>query len=98
MTRRLYRLPEADSDLDDIYFHLARRSIASADRALLRILDAEQRLLQFPEIGQARPDLRPGIRHWPVGRHLIFYRIDESAIVIVRVVHGARDLPSLFDT
>lgn len=97
MSRRLYRLPAAELDLDEIYARIAGDSIAAADRVLLRVLAAEQRLLQFPEIGQARPDLLPGLRHWPVGNYLIFYRIDPEAITVIRVVHGARDLPALFD-
>ena len=40
-----------------------------------------------------------GTRRMPVagfGKHLIFYQARESEIVILRVVHGARDLESLF--
>jgi toxin ParE1/3/4 len=94
--RRLYRLPAAEADIDDIYLHIALDNVAAADRVVLRILSAEQRLLVFPEIGQARPDLLPGLRHWPVGNYLIFYRITDETLEIVRVVHGARDLPVLF--
>jgi toxin ParE1/3/4 len=96
VTRRLYRTPAAEADLDDIYLHVADDSVAAADRLLMRILAAEQRLLEFPEIGQVRSDLGQGLRHWPVGRYLIFYRIDPERIAIIRVVHGARDLPRLF--
>jgi toxin ParE1/3/4 len=98
VTRRLYRSPAAEVDLDEIYLRVASDSVAAADRLLMRILEAEQRLLEFPEIGQARPDLAHGLRHWPVGRYLIFYLIEPERIAVVRVVHGARDLPQLFDT
>jgi toxin ParE1/3/4 len=95
--RRLYRLPAAERDLDEIYLYIAADSIKAADGLLMRLLDAESRLLEFPEIGQARPDLRPGLRHWPVGNFLILYRVDDDAITVVRVLHGARDLSGLFD-
>ncbi len=97
MTRRLDRLPAAERDLDEIYLYVATDSIKAADGVLTRLLNAEQRLLDFPEMGQARPDLRPGLRHWPVGNYLILYRIDADAITVVRVIHGARDLPGLLD-
>jgi plasmid stabilization system protein ParE len=29
-------------------------------------------------------------------KHLIFYRIEKDRLVILRIVHGARDLESLF--
>jgi toxin ParE1/3/4 len=97
LIRQLNRLPAAERDLDDIYIHIAADSIKAADGVLMRILDAERRLIEFPEIGQARPDLRAGLRHWVVGNFLILYRTDDDAITVVRVVHGARDLRGLLD-
>jgi len=97
LTLRLDRLPAAERDLEDIWWHIAEDSPAAADRLLLRILAAQERLLQFPQIGQSRPEIRADLRYWPVGNYLIFYRVDDEAITIVRVVHGARDLPELFD-
>jgi len=32
----------------------------------------------------------------PVGNYVIFYRPIEDGIVVIRVLHGARDLPELF--
>ena len=40
-----------------------------------------------------------GVRRMPVPRfpkHLVFYRFRDQKIVILRIVHGARDLESLF--
>jgi toxin ParE1/3/4 len=40
-----------------------------------------------------------GVRRMPVSKfpkHMIFYRNDENEALILRVVHGARDLESLF--
>jgi tagatose 1,6-diphosphate aldolase len=33
-------------------------------------------------------DLRPGLRSFPVGEYVIFYRIDEYNVLILRVIHG----------
>jgi toxin ParE1/3/4 len=92
------RSRQAESDLDDLWLWLAQNaSIAAAERMTARIEAGEDRLGDHPEIGQARPDLAPGMRHWPVPPFLILYRIDDAALTVVRVVHGARDLPSLFE-
>jgi plasmid stabilization system protein ParE len=32
-----------------------------------------------------------------VGRYLILYRVDPDALMVVRVMHGARDLPNVLD-
>jgi toxin ParE1/3/4 len=32
-----------------------------------------------------------------VGHYLIFYRIDEGAVEVLRIIHGSRDWASLFD-
>jgi toxin ParE1/3/4 len=92
---RLLRLPAAEADLEDIWNYIAADNSVAAERVLRRINEAEMRLLEHPRIGQERPDLRPGLRHWPVGNYLIIYRIDPGAITVVRVLHGSRDLPAL---
>jgi toxin ParE1/3/4 len=48
-------------------------------------------------MGRARPELRPDLRSFPVGRFVIFYREVRDGIEIVRVLRGARDLPALFN-
>ena len=48
-------------------------------------------------MGQARPDLAPEVRSLPVGPHMVFYRPIQSGIEVLMVVHGSRDIPTLFD-
>jgi len=36
------------------------------------------------------------LRSFPVGQYVIFYRVAVDAVEIVTVIHGARDLDSLF--
>ena len=96
MTLSVRRTNRTEADLDEIWLHIATDSLAAADRMIQRFEAAENRLAAFPQIGQGRPELAGGLRHWPVGNYLIFYRIDDDALTIVRVAHGARDLPELF--
>jgi len=44
-------------------------------------------LSENPEIGFVRDDIKRGYRQLAVGKHHIFYRITESKIRIVRVLH-----------
>lgn len=48
-------------------------------------------LRQRPEIGVERCDLGAGYRSLPVGRHIIFYRIEIDSIIVVRVLHQRMD-------
>jgi len=51
----------------------------------------------MPEMGRRREELAMHLRSFPVGRYIIFYRSMQEGIEIVRVLHGARDLPPLID-
>ena len=47
-------------------------------------------------MGAKRDELMPGLRSFPVGDYLVFYRVADRGIEIIRVVSGYRDLPALF--
>jgi toxin ParE1/3/4 len=85
----------ADADLDEIFAHIANDNRAAAERVIRRIEDAEARLAEYSEIGRTRDDLLAGARSWPVGDYLIFYQHTNAELIVVRVLHGARDLGDL---
>ena len=88
--------PEARADLHDIWDYIARHSISAASRFTDTIEEKCGLLAAAPEIGRARPELAPGIRSFPVGNYVIFYRRGRSGIDVIRVLSAARDIPSLF--
>jgi toxin ParE1/3/4 len=93
------RSPQADSDLDDIWYYVASKSasIEIADRLVDSITNRFALLATFPNIGRIRDqDLRPGLRSFPVGEYVIVYRIQDDDIFILRVLHGRRNIESLF--
>jgi toxin ParE1/3/4 len=49
-------------------------------------------LSRHPLLGRSRTDLHPGLRSFPFGRYVIFYRPLDDGIEVVRVLHGARDI------
>jgi toxin ParE1/3/4 len=84
---------------------IPRTSTPIAAEAFLNALEEAATLLsQIPEIGSLRyfdhPDLR-GLHYCVLKKfpnYLLFYRLlaAEQIVEIVRIVHGARDLPTLF--
>lgn len=51
----------------------------------------------FPDSGAPRDHLQPGLRVVFHQRYAIYYRHSADALVILRVVHGARDINALID-
>jgi toxin ParE1/3/4 len=90
--------PEAEADLDDIWYYIAKESgsMEIADRLIDSITDRFFLLSGHPHIGRRRDeDLRPGLRSFAVGQYVILYRTEGNAVLILRVLRGSRDIPSL---
>ena len=59
--------------------------------------EALELIASMPGAGAERSELQAGVRSYPVGKYLIFYRVVSDEIQLLRVVHGARDLRRLFN-
>jgi len=69
------RTPTSHRDYGAIWNHIAANASLDAADALLRLFDEKLWLISdFPGMGQARPELRPLLRSFPVGNYLLFYR------------------------
>lgn len=85
----------AEADLDEIWLHVAEdRGVDVADRLIDAIMNRIILLASHPKAGRVRDDITPGLRSAPVRRHIIYFRLEQSRILIVRVLHGARDQAS----
>ena len=97
----IYVLPAADLDIDEAFYYWeAKHSPETAQSFMDGVQSSLARLQQMPEIGNLRTESE-GLRQWPVKNfeiYLIFYRITDTAIEIIRVLHGKRDLTALLDT
>jgi toxin ParE1/3/4 len=47
-------------------------------------------------MGRRRDELAPGLRSFPAGRYVIFYLPLTDGVDIVRVLHGSRDIETVF--
>jgi toxin ParE1/3/4 len=93
---QVFTHPRAEADLVDIWRYIAQDSPANADRMLDCINETLNRLAAMPFMGQARFDLAPGLRIFPVGSYLIFFRPIENGIEVIRVLHGNRNITGRF--
>jgi toxin ParE1/3/4 len=62
---------------------------------LARIEDASRRLLDFPLSGPSREQFSAGLRVLLEGNYAIYYMVAGSELVLVRVLHGARDAAAI---
>lgn len=80
----------------DIWVYVATEaSEAAATRLLDKIEDAAGSLLDFPLAGSPRELLGVGLRVVFQGNYAIYYRPSDTEIVIIRILHGARDAAAL---
>ena len=97
MTRGYQLTPQARSDLFSIWEFIAQDDVRAADRAIERMHQAFRLLARFPRKGHRRADVETSepVLFWPTGSYVIVYRPAPRPILIVRVLHGARDLNAL---
>ncbi|MFZ0477548.1 MAG: type II toxin-antitoxin system RelE/ParE family toxin [Terriglobales bacterium] len=91
--------PEAVSDLFEIWDYIAQDNPAAADRVQEAVFRACGLLADSPLIGRERKDLTPlPVRFWSVNpylNYLIVYDPEKKPLQVIRIIHGARDLPSV---
>jgi toxin ParE1/3/4 len=96
--------PDADADIDAaVGWLLENADETTAQRFLDRVEETLQQLVLHPETGRERrfsSRRLKGLRSWRVSGFaswLVFYKISRSGILVLRVLHGARDLERIFD-
>ena len=88
---------DAENDLDAIWLYIANDSPVNADRFLDRLVAALTTTLSTaPLAGRARDEFGLGLRSFPVESYIAFYRARDEVVEIVRIIHGARDLGTIF--
>ena len=93
-----YRLVITDAAEDDLrsiggYIEGAAGPVTS-ERFILRVDEVIQSLGFAPDRTRVRTDLRPALHMIHADAYLVFYRIVQDTVLILRVIHGARDISS----
>jgi len=94
-TKVLFTSP-ARIDISGIAAYIAEDSIKAAEKFYDTVQAKCEELAQMPKMGKLRKELHPSVRSFPFGSHVIFYIAQDDMIIVLRVLHGARDIPSLF--
>lgn len=98
MRRELVIRPRALADLKDLYNYIERDSPVAADEYVERIEAYCTELVDFPERGTRRDDLKPGIRVVGFGRRVgIAFAVFDDRVEIARILYGGRDLGRALD-
>ncbi len=88
--------PDAEESRIEIWRYVAQDSPDAADRLLERIDEKCRLYATQPRMGSPRSDLGQNVRCFPVGKYVVIYRPIADGIVVLLVVHGARDIPAVF--
>tara|TARA_E500000331_G_C16773901_1_gene505032 strand:- start:84 stop:380 length:297 start_codon:yes stop_codon:yes gene_type:complete len=83
---------QASIDIDEMYLYgFITFGEDQADLYSEKIKNCLQTLQQNPEIGRLETRVNPAVRRFDIERHVIFYDLTDTDIVIVRIIHCSTD-------
>ena len=98
---KVVKRPRAIQDIVEIATFIARDSLAASDRFVAATERTFAQLSLMPGMGRVYDIDHPSlgnIRAVPVSRfaqYLVFYHVTEGGVEVLRVIHGAPDIPTL---
>ena len=101
MQLRVFLEHLAEKDLEEYVDYIAADNPSAAARFIESVETAFAQLADMPRIGVVREFRNPrlkGIRVRPIPsfeKYLIFYVLSADEVQVLRVIHGARDIPSV---
>ena len=99
MSVRLFESSLFLADHREVVTNLAGVNPDAADRFCDAVESTLDLLTRHPEAGRlAGFSLAPDVRQWGVSgfrNYILFYQVRPDGVLIVRLLHGARGLPSL---
>ncbi|HYN74417.1 MAG TPA: type II toxin-antitoxin system RelE/ParE family toxin [Candidatus Methanoperedens sp.] len=102
MTRKTRILPSADRDIDEQIAYISRENPDAAGRYVEAVSAILEHMVRMPGMGATRDYRNPrlsGLRMIPVpgfDNFLVFYLVTPRTVDIVRVLHSARDIRTVF--
>lgn len=87
----------AEQDLDRIFLYWAKRAgLDAAERVIDSITERFWLLGEHADAGKAADDIAPGVKCFPAGKYLIYYRNEQRRTDILHIFHGARNQRQAF--
>lgn len=94
MAGKLVWSPESVEDLEAIVAYIARDSAQYAKSVASKIVSTVESIPEQPNMGRAVPELGdPRVRERFVHRYRLIYRMEETRILVVALIHGSRNFP-----
>ena len=95
MSYRIIFTGPASHDLDEIADYVRVIAGPAAEERLLKeIVAAIETLRSRPSRQRERNELGRGLRGLSIKNYMIFYRVADACVSIVRVLHGSRNITS----
>ena len=93
---QIIRSPKSKIDLWELADYIAQDNVAAAVKFLNQVDATLEKLAQFPGMGPERDEIEPGIRSFPLGSYVLYYRRIPGGIELARVFHGRRNAKAAF--
>ncbi|NES65190.1 MAG: type II toxin-antitoxin system RelE/ParE family toxin [Okeania sp. SIO2D1] len=101
--RQIYKRPQVIRDLIELATYIALENLDASEQFLRAAEETFKQLAQMPGMGKKCQFTNPqlvDVRQQAIKgfrKYLVFYCPNASGIEILRVIHGARDLATIFD-
>ena len=86
----------ASQDLNEIANYFAANNVKAGEKFFQDFNRKCKQLVSFPNSGKSYEEIYPKLNGIPLAGYIIFYRIFDDGIEILRVISGRRNLPSIF--
>lgn len=84
--------PKAIEDLESIYLYSTNEfGIKRTEDYILAIESSFQHLADDPLISRKCDYIRPDLRAFNIGSHIVFFKITRYGIAVIRVLHQSMD-------
>jgi toxin ParE1/3/4 len=92
MTGHYVLSPRAQGDIDEIWERTRKQwGVDQAEFYTRQIWQHIRIVAEMPTIGRACTEVRQNYYKYPSGSHFIFYRLIDSGIDVVRILHERMD-------
>jgi toxin ParE1/3/4 len=92
MTLPLRISAQAQRDLEQIWaYSVANWGEEQAVQYVAQVRAALELLRTNPGLARSAEDIRPGLRKFTVGSHVLYVRLGDRFVRLVRVLHGRMD-------
>jgi toxin ParE1/3/4 len=88
----------AEEDLKEIWNYVAQHNPETASKLIKEIIGKFAFLRDYPHAGRKQHKLLVNLRSSVVKSYIIFYQPFEDRIEILRIMHGSRDVESIFES